>query len=123
MQKGDAMYRSAPALHFFCADDLGWLPVTAFYQHIRLAGKDEVERGVFVKFYYQTDRFQCGQYRHAVLFGIDRAIIAFAQAPYRSITVYTKDKRSAEGTRLCQISDMAAMQHIETTVSENHRAR
>lgn len=122
MQKRDAVYRAAPALDFLCADDLGWLPVATFHQHIGFAGEDEVERGIFVKFYDQTDRFQCGQYRHAVLFGIDWAIIALAQASYRSIAVYTKDKRSAEGACLCQISDMAAMQHVEAAVGENQRA-
>lgn len=122
MQKRNAMYRAAPALDFFAANDVLRFPVAALHQHIGLASEDEIERCVFIEFHYQADRFQRSQNRHAISLGVDRAVIAFALAFYRCIAVHADNQRCAECPRLGKVSDVAAMQNIEAAIGKYQRA-
>ena len=54
---------------------------------------------------------------------VDRPVVALALALHRGIAVHADDQRNPERTGLRQVSDMAAMQHVETAVGEYQRAR
>ena len=92
MQKRDAVYRAAARQHLFTADDVLRFPVATFDQNIGMAGEHKIQRRVFLEQHYQADCLQRGQHCHAVLFGVDWAVVAFAQAFNRGITIYTEDE-------------------------------
>jgi hypothetical protein len=55
--------------------------------------------------------------------GIDRAVVALAQAPHRIVGIGGDDQRRAQAAGLRQVGDMAAMQDVEAAVGEHQRPR
>ena len=97
-------------------------PVAAFHQHVRAAGEDQRERRVFIEPGDQVHRLQGREHRHAVLEAVDRPVLAFAQAPGRGVAVGCDHEARAQGARLREVGDVAAMQDIENAVGEYQRA-
>jgi hypothetical protein len=123
MQERDAVHRPAPSLYLLCTDDFLDLPIAPFYQYIGAAGKDQVQRRIFVEHHHQADGFQRCKHHHAILLAVYRTVIALALPLYRSIAVHAYDERGPQRAGLSKVGHMAAMQHVETAVGEHDGRR
>jgi hypothetical protein len=78
------------------------------------------QRRVFVEGHHQRHRFQRRQHRHAVVAGVDGAVIALAQTLDRRI-VLAATTSEAPGAGLGQVGHVAAMQDVEHAIGHHHR--
>ena len=80
------------------------------------------KRCVFFEPGHEAHAFQPRHHRQAVFERIDRAIRAFAQPLDGQIRIQCDNEACAERPRFGQVSDMAAMQHIEHAIGKDQGA-
>ena len=95
--------------------------VTAFDQNVGAHLANDLDRRVFVKPGHQADRLLAGHDDGAVGLIVERPVIALAQAPHRGIGIERHDQAAAQVTGLCQIHDVAAVNHVENAIREYPR--
>ena len=118
MYEWNAVYCAAPPCYLIGADNVLWFPVPAFHQHIRFAGKNQLERSVFIEWYHQAYRLQRSKYSHTVTFIVDGPVIPLALALYRGIGIDANDQRCTQAASLGKISDVATVQNVKAAISE-----
>jgi hypothetical protein len=118
---GRGYHAASRGFHFFAADNLVTRPVAAFHKNVWEQGGDGALRRQIVKNDHAIDAFKRCKNLCALVFGNDRASLAF-ELSHARVTVQTDDERVAEAASMLQAADVAGMQQVEAAVGEHHAA-
>jgi hypothetical protein len=109
----------SPALHFRCADDGVFRVVAAFYDHVGLQMRDEIEGRVFRKNYYEIDAFERRQDVSALGVAAHRPRRTL-EAAHRLVAVDSYNEGVSGSARGGEDVDVTRMEEIKNTVRERY---
>src|SRR5690606_11972533 len=113
---------AARRLDLLAADYLVQGVVGALCQHVGQQFGNQLARGVLLEDGHRIHAAERRDQQSPVLGGHERPARALEPA-YRIVGVDSDDERVAQGPRLVQVLDVAAVQQVEATVGEHQPAR
>ncbi len=113
MPERNAEHATAARLDLAGTDNAFHRPVAALDQDVRLQFFDELQGGVFIKSGDEIHGLQGREYRHPIVFRIDRAISTLAESTHGGITVHGDNQTGAFRAGFGEILDMTTMQDIK----------